>query len=153
MPKGQSASSGPISILLNAPPVFVPVANLNVDEQTPISLPLSISDQGTVTLSFAGAVPQGARRGFDRQQHGPVHLDPERVQGPGTYTIQVKATDTAGLTVVLPFQITVNEVDTSAVINPIAPISVSQGQRCVHVTASDTDLPAQALIFSLDPAP
>ncbi len=152
--KGQSASSGPISILLNAPPVFAPVANLNVDEQTPISLPLSISDQGTVTLSFAGAAPQGAAVASTGSNTGLFTWTPSEAQGPGTYTIQVKATDTAGLTVVLPFQITVNEVDTAPVINPIAPISVSQGQTArVHVTASDTDLPAQALIFSLDPAP
>ena len=132
---------------------YCAVANLNVDEQTPISLPLSISDQGTVTLSFAGARAQGAAVASTGSNTGLFTWTPSKAQGPGTYTIQVKATDTAGLTVVLPFQITVNEVDTAPVINPIAPISVSQGQTAgrVHVTASDTDLPAQALIFSLDP--
>jgi hypothetical protein len=103
-------------------------------------------------LSFAGAAPQGAVVASTSSNAGLFSWTPSEAQGPGTYTITIKATDAAGLTAVLPFQITVNEVDTAPVISPLAPIAVSQGQSArIQVTARDADLPAQSLVYSLDP--
>ncbi|HEY1603322.1 MAG TPA: peptidylprolyl isomerase [Pirellulales bacterium] len=158
---GQTASSGPINILVTAPPVFAPIPDQTVDEQTTLSVPYSITDPGQVTLSIAGAAPAGAAVASTGTSPGPGTLvttdgvftwTPSEAQGPGVYTILLKATGDSGLAATESFQVTVNEVDSPPVFTPPGAITVKTGTSSqIQVTAQDPDLPAQQLVYSLDP--
>src|SRR5262249_39642165 len=106
---GGTASSGPIQITLSLAPVFTQIAHQTVDEQKGFTLPLSVTDQGQVTFSFATPPPAGAAVNFVSSTAGPGALvtsagvftwTPSEAQGPGVYTIAIKATDEAGLSTV-----------------------------------------------------
>jgi cyclophilin family peptidyl-prolyl cis-trans isomerase len=158
---GQTASSGPINILVTAPPVFAPIPDQSVDEQTTLSVPFSITDPGQVTLSIAGVAPAGTAVASTGTSPGPGTLvtnggvftwTPTEAQGPGVYTILLKATSTSGLSATESFQVTVNEVDSPPVFTPTGPITVKTGIASqIQITAQDPDVPTQQLVYSLDP--
>ena len=77
---------------------------------------------------------------------------PTEAQGPGVYTILIKATNTNGLSTTESFKVTVNEVDTPPVFDPVAPVTVQTGTTAqIQVVAHDADIPVQQLVYSLDP--
>jgi len=156
----RTATSGSIAIEVNAPPVIAAINDVTSNEQLPIALPITVTDQGAVTLSLAGAPPSGATLQTNGQTSnngtvtttGTFLWTPSELQGPGTYTILIKATDAAGLSTTIPFQVTVNEVDSPPTFNNPSTIDVRQGTTTqVQFKATDPDSPAQQLVYSLDP--
>ena len=79
---------------------------------------------------------------------------PGEDDGPGTHPVTIRVTDSGGATDETSFTITVTEGNTPPVLAPIANQSVNEG-TVVNVTASatDADLPAQTLTYSLVTAP
>ena len=108
-----------------------------------------------MTLSLGGAAPAGAQvasTGFTTgtrhvgDQCRRVQLDADRGTGPGVYTILIKATNTNGLSTTESFKVTVNEVDTPPVFDPVAPVTVQTGTTAqIQVVAHDADIPVHNL--------
>src|SRR5262249_24658091 len=85
---------------------------------------------------------------------GRLTWQPTEAQGPGTYTIRVRVTDNGSpnLSETKSFTVTVNEVNSPPLLAPIADQTVNEGNALsLAVTATDPDLPANMLTFSLDP--
>src|SRR4029450_1140165 len=81
---------------------------------------------------------------------------PTEAQGPGMYTIRVRVTDNGSpnLSDTKSFTVSVNEVNSPPVLTPIANQPVNEGNTLtLTAAATDPDLPANALRFSLLSAP
>jgi len=87
-----------------------------------------------------------------RQTSCPTPLG--ELDGPGVFTVTVIATDDGSpiLSDTGALVITVVEVDTPPVLAVVAPVTVNEGVLVsFSATATDSDLPAQTLTYSLDP--
>ncbi len=84
---------------------------------------------------------------------GLVTWTPTEVQGPSSYNVIVRATEVGGTqSSTLAFSIVVNETNEAPTLAPIPDRTLTEGTLVSFVnSASDTDLPAQNLRFSLDP--
>ena len=138
---------------VNAPPVFPAIADKNIDEGRTLSLNLAATDTDlpvqTLTYSL-DAAPPGAT--LDAAT-GAFAWTPSEVQGPGAYDITVRVTDNGipALSDLRSFHVTVNEVNTPPRLQAAADLSVMEGDALsFQVVATDDDLPAQTLAFSLE---
>jgi len=105
-----------------------------------------------LTFSLSGA-PAGAS--IDTHS-GVFNWTPSEQQGPASYNFSVIVTDDAAqpLTASQLVHVTVNEVNTPPVLAFIGDRTVDQGSTLTFTaTASDADLPANLLAFSLQNAP
>src|SRR4029078_5045378 len=83
---------------------------------------------------------------------GAIAWTPTEAQGPGTYPVQVKVTDsgTPALSVTNSFTLTVNEVNVAPVLTvPTSQTITELAAFSANATATDADLPAQTLTFTL----
>ena len=129
-----------------------PIADQTVDELATLSFTATATDGDlpaqTLTFDLVGA-PAGA----SITAAGAFTWTPTEAQGPGVYTFQVRATDdfttpAAGTTTV---KVTVNEVNEPPVLAAIGNQTVNElVQLAFTATATDPDLPANTLSFSLD---
>lgn len=140
---------------VNGPPVLDPIGDNTIDELTSFTFMATASDldlpANTLTFSLAGA-PAGA----SISSTGAFNWTPTEDQGPGDYTFAVKVTDNGSPNLSDQETITVhvNEVN-------VAPVLASIGDRTVNelttltftAAATDADLPANTLTFSLVGAP
>ncbi len=127
-------------------PVLAPIGDRTVDELTPLTFTAVATDTTSTVLTFTldagsvGSITPG----------GVYTWTPTEAQGPGVYTATVRVTD--GMWDDLEtIQITVNEVNTAPVLAPIGDQSIDELMTLVFTaTATDTDLPAQPLSYTLD---
>lgn len=109
------------------------------------------SPANTFDFSLAGA-PSGATI----TPGGTFSWTPTESQGPGTFTFDIVATDDGvpALSSSVEATVMVKEINTAPVLNPIAPRSINEGAPFkLQIVASDADLPADELIFTLEGAP
>jgi hypothetical protein len=143
-------------VLENRPPVFSPQTNVIIWEGQTLSLVASASDPDgdAVTYQLAPGAPPGLVLNGVSGQMTWITAEP---QGPSTNNIVLLARDsgTPSLTATQSFAIIVLESNTPPVLAPIANYTVEEGALLsISNTASDADLPAQKLTFSLgDDAP
>jgi RHS repeat-associated protein len=144
---------------VNVAPVLAPIGNQSVDEQATLSFTPSAGDQDlpaqTLTFSLdAAAVALGMTI---NPATGAFAWTPSESQGGASYSATITVTDNgsnpANLSHSETISIGVNEVNVAPVLAPIGNQSVDE-QATLSFTASatDEDLPAQTLTFSLDPA-
>jgi hypothetical protein len=142
----------------NTPPVLSGVATAaTIDELVQYTFTATATDSDnpvqTLTFSLVGA-PAGAAIGSST---GVFNWTPSEAQGPGVYAFKVRVTDngTPALFDENTITITVREVNTApllsgvpttATINELVPYSFT-------ASATDSDIPAQTLTFSLVGAP
>lgn len=148
------------TIIRVAAPVLDPIANQIVNEGQVLSFTAHATDADTpasdLTYSLTGSVPVGATI---NPQTGLFTWTPAEGQGPGTYSFSVVVLDngTPALSDSKPVQVTVNEVNQAPVLAPIhngQPFTVDEGQPLTFTaTATDADVPANTLTFSLQNAP
>ncbi len=104
----------------------------------------------TLTFSLDAGAPSGAS--IDPST-GVFSWTPTEAQGPGTYSITVRVTDT-GTPAQSDFEtinVTVNEVNAPPVLASLGDKAIQQGMTLQFTaTASDPDLPANGLTFALD---
>jgi hypothetical protein len=104
----------------------------------------------TLTFSLDEGAPGGAVINSDS---GRFTWTPTEAQGPGTYSITARVTDNGepNLSHARTFQVTVFEVNRAPVLSPIGNKTVDE-QTLLSFTAlaSDPDIPANTLTFSLD---
>lgn len=139
----------------NTPPELAEIEAQTVDEGATITFTASATDADgdTVAYSLTGAVPEGAA------------IDPvtgvftwvtDEADGQGTYTFDVVATDDGSPlgTAVRTVTLTVNELNQAPTLDPISETTVNEGELVtVTPVATDADLPAQTLTFSLTASP
>src|SRR6266700_3804748 len=138
----------------NAPPVLAAIGNQTVNELTLLTFTASASDPDageTLAFSLDPGAPAGATI---NAASGVFTWSPTEAQGPGVYPVTVRVTDsgTPRLSAYATINIAVNEVNTAPVLGPVSDQTVNEGTRLSFtVTASDADIPANTLTFSLDP--
>ena len=139
---------------VNSAPVVTDPGDKTVNELTALSFTVTAADPdlpaNTRTFSLDAGAPTGAAINAST---GAFSWTPTEVQGPGTYPITIRATDNGApsLSGTATITVTVNEVNA-------APVVTNPGNRAVNeqvalsfsVTATDSDLPADALTWSLD---
>ena len=135
---------------VNDVPVLDPIGDKTTDELVELTFTATASDVDlpaqTLMFSLEGA-PEGA---LINAGTGEFTWTPTEVQGPGEFNLEVCVSD-AITEVCEGITITVNEVNVDPVLDPIGNQTVVVGETLTFTaTASDADLPAQPLTFSLD---
>ena len=145
---------------VNIAPVLAAIGNSTIDEQaafnfsamaTDADLNTDNSPANNLTFSLDGA-PAGAAI----TSGGAFSWTPTEAQGPGTYTFTVRVTDdgTPNLSDEEEITITVNEVNLPPVLDTISNQTGYWGNVfSFDADATDADLPANTLTFSLIGAP
>jgi hypothetical protein len=150
------SSTGEVRIAVaevNNPPVFVQPDPVSVDELTLLSVQLvAVDPEGTgIRFNLDSTPPTGLQL---NPSTGLITWTPTELQGPGSYVLLVRATDSSAeqVSTVRELLITVREVNQPPTLAPIASVTLDEGGTVRFVAqASDHDRPAQILTFSLDP--
>jgi hypothetical protein len=139
---------------VNVAPVLATIGNKSVNEGSPLSFTATATDGDvpahTLTFSLDAGAPAGASI---NPSSGAFTWTPTEADGPGTYNVTVRVTDNGSpnLSDSETIQITVNEVNTAPVLAAIGNKTVNEGSLLTFTaSASDSDVPAQALTYSLD---
>jgi len=141
------------SIPPNAAPTLAAIADQTIAEGLTLALTASATDSdvpaNTLTYSLDPGAPAGASiNGVT----GAFSWTPTEAQGPGSYTITVRATDNG-----LPprddtktFHVTVMEVNVAPTLAAIADQTMNEGAFSDFTAyGSDTDIPANALTYEI----
>jgi hypothetical protein len=140
---------------INHAPVLSALADWTVNEGEPISFSAQASDVNLPPQNLVFSLGSGAPAGANIDpQTGAFTWTPVEAQGPDSYHIGIIVTDSGSppAAAALSFAVTVNEVNQRPVLPPVADQVINQGGLLVFtVPASDTDVPAQTLVFSLLP--
>lgn len=139
------------TVEINTPPVLQAIANQSATENTPFTLTAMASDaEGNgLTFSLGGSVPAGMT--IDPAT-GVISWTPAEDQGGQTFTVTVVVTDDGAsqLSDSVDFMITVIEDNQAPVVQAVNDQTVGAGQTLsVQIQATDADLPAQTLTYSL----
>jgi len=140
------------AVFANQPPVISPIDSRSVTEGAQLSFRAVATDPDqpaqTLTFSLSNA-PEGAT--INPQTGDFSWLTTER-QGPGTYTITLRVTD-SGLprrAAAVSFGVTVTEFNSPPVLAEPPVLAIDEGLPFSYtVQAGDPDFPAQHLTFSL----
>ena len=136
----------------NSAPVLAAIGNQTIAEGTELSFTATATDAdlpaNTLTFSLAdgtGAVPTGATI----TAGGLFSWTPTEAQGPGTYTFDVVVSD-GTVTDIETITVTVTEANSAPILAAIGNQTIVEGTEISFTaTATDTDLPADTLTFSL----
>jgi hypothetical protein len=134
----------------NVPPVLSPIGNKTVDEQKLLTFTATATDSDTLTYSLGAGAPSGATI---NSSTGVFTWTPTESQGPGTYSVTIIVSDNGApsLSDSEVISIGVNEINVAPVLAPIGNKSVTVGGRLTFdASATDSDVPANSLRFSLD---
>ncbi len=141
---------------VNTAPVLNPIASLTNNELTTFTFTATATDSdlpaNTLTFSLLNAPPGSGINGAS----GVFAWTPTEAQGPSTNTFQVVVTDngTPALSATQAVTLVVREVNTAPVLNPIASLTNNELTAFTFTAiATDSDLPANTLTFSLLNAP
>jgi hypothetical protein len=132
------------------PPVITNPGNKTVNEGECLNFTVTATSAGGGTLTFI--LGAGAPAGASITSGGQFSWCPTEAQGPGIYTITVNCSD--GVSVASAnFTVTVLEVNLAPVLAPIGDRTACGPGALVSftATATDPDLPANTLTFSIDP--
>jgi methyl coenzyme M reductase subunit C len=134
---------------VNVAPVITNPGNQTVNELSLLSFSVTATDAdvpaNTLTFSLGAGAPAGAAI----TAGGAFTWTPTEAQGPGSFPITINVSDGTA-TVGTSITVTVNEVN-------VAPVITNPGNKTVNelallsfsVTATDADVPANTLTFSL----
>lgn len=135
------------------PPNITPIEDQATDEGQPLQFTVTATDPDSPASSLQFRLEAGAPLGATiNATTGDFAWTPTESQGPGTFSVSVTVTDEAGLTDTETVSITVREVNLPPQLDPIDDRAIDVGQTVMlNATASDPDLPANVLQFSLEP--
>ncbi|MBX3732514.1 MAG: hypothetical protein KF791_07965, partial [Verrucomicrobiae bacterium] len=139
----------------NTAPVVGAVADLAVEELTPLTLQLEATDaeQPVQTLTYWLL---GGPAGMTVSAAGLLNWTPTEAQGPGQYPVTVLVTDNGArpLGTQVQFTVGVSEVNQAPVLAAVADREVNAlSPLTVQLEASDGDVPAQTLMYGLVSGP
>jgi hypothetical protein len=154
-----AASENSVTQQVNAPssaaPVLDVIGNKTVNELQALTFTATANDAAGQTLTFsldpgtAGAIPAGATI---NSSTGAFTWTPTELQGPGTYTFDVCVADngTPSLSDCETITVAVNEVNLPPELGAIGAKNIDEEVALTFTaTATDPDLPANTLSFSL----
>ena len=155
-PDGQTATSGTGILTIsggatNHPPTLTAIPNKTVVEQTLLTFTNTASDPdgGPLTFSLDPGAPTNAAV---NPTNGIFLWTPTETQGPSSNSIIVRVTDNGSLSDTKMFSVIVTESNQPPVLSFIANQTVNELTLLTFTAnASDTDLPLNALTFTLDP--
>ncbi len=138
---------------VNSAPMLQAIGNKTVNEESQLTFTASATDAdlpaNTLTYSLVGA-PTGASINATT---GVFTWIPTEAQGPGIYTFTVRVSD-GMLLAEESITVTVNEVNSAPVLQAIGNQTVNEGNLLTFTaSATDADLPANTLTYSLVGAP
>jgi len=142
--------------ILNDDPLLASISPIAVDENAQLNFQIQLTASpevlGTNSLVFSLTnAPAGAAI---HPVTGMLSWTPTEGQGPGVFNLGVHVEDGIEINETESFTVTVNEVNSAPTIDPIANKVVAElSTLSFSITASDADLPANDLQFSLDAAP
>ena len=129
------------------PPVLAAIGNKTVNELSLLSFTATATDADLDPLTFS--LDAGAPAGAAITTGGAFTWTPTEAQGPGVYPITVRVSD-GTLSDFETINVTVNEVNSTPVLNPIGDKTVDElSLLSFTATATDADLPANTLTFNL----
>ena len=140
----------------NRPPDIDPIATQTVQEATAFSYTATATDPDDPPNNFSFALGAGAPSGMSITAAGAISWTPTEAQGPGTYEITVEATDDGDppLTGSETFTIIVTEHNRAPTLTAPANLSGNELSAITFTaSATDPDIPANTLTFSLVGAP
>jgi hypothetical protein len=139
----------------NAAPVLDPIGNKAVAEGALVTFTATADDADIPTQTLTYTIDAGAPAGaVINATNGIFNWTPSEAQGPGTYPVTVRVTDngTPARNDSETINIVVSEANTAPVLALISNQTNSPGNLITFTaSATDADLPAQSLAFSLDP--
>ena len=137
----------------NAAPVLAPIADKTVNEQQTLTFTATTTDADAgQTLSYS--LDAGGTTASIDPVSGVFTWTPSEAHGPWTNTFTVQVTDNGSpaMSDSNTFQVTVKEFNVAPVLAPIPDQTVNEGQTLtVTAAATDADLPANTLTYSLEP--
>ncbi|MEY2410059.1 MAG: hypothetical protein QOF48_2729 [Verrucomicrobiota bacterium] len=138
----------------NTPPSLAQLPDRTVDEGTLLSFVAVATDTNepaqALTFSLDAGAPTNAT--IDSVS-GQFAWTPVEAQGPGVYSITIRVADNGlpTLTSSQSFTVTVNEVNNAPVLTAPLSRTIPEGSLLILTnSATDSDTPAQRLVFSLD---
>ena len=137
----------------NTPPVLAAIGNRTATEGVLLSFNATATDADIPVQSLTFSLDAGAPGGASISPSGAFTWAPSEAQGPGSYPITIRVTDSGSplLSDSETITITVNETNNAPVLNPIGNKSGAEGTLITFTaTATDTDEPVQTLAFTLN---
>ena len=141
---------------VNTAPSLNTVGNKTVNESNLLTFTVTGTDADLPAQSLAYSLDAAAPTGASITSGGVFTWTPTEAQGPQTYfvTVIVRDSGTSPLSASNTFIIDVREVNLAPVLAPIGHKTNSEGSLLTFTaTATDADLPAQDLTYSLSNAP
>lgn len=138
-----------LAVTANFYPLLHPIPAQTVDEGTTLSFAVVTNPAPTLVFSLVPGAPSGAAI---NPTSAVFTWTPTAAQAPSTNLVSVRVVDTgpAALASTNSFIVVVRDVNTAPVLAPIGDKSVFAGATLAFTnTATDADLPAQTLTFSL----
>ncbi len=137
--------------VINVRPTIPAIGTQTIDEMSAFNLPLGATDADTPTQTLSYSL-QSSPGGATVNGSGVFNWTPNEQQGPMTTNITVRVTDngTPNLSATNTFTVIVNEVNVAPVVGALSDHTINAGQTInFSATASDSDVPANMLSFSL----
>jgi hypothetical protein len=137
----------------NTAPILGVIGNRSMEEGSSLTFTATATDGQVPPQSLTFSLDAGAPAGAGITPDGDFTWTPSEAQGPGVYPITVRVSDNGSpvLSDSETFTVTVSEVNTAPVLNPIGNKVETEGALLTFTaTASDIDEPAQLLTYSLD---
>ena len=141
---------------VNRAPTIPALVNQTIAELAPLNATFTGSDPDLPANSLTFALVSGPAGATVNVTSGAVAWTPTEAQGPGTFQIRVAVSDNQNpaLRNTNTLNVTVTEVNTKPTLAAIPDLSIMAGTPIgVTAVATDTDLPAQTITYSLDAAP
>jgi hypothetical protein len=141
---------------VNSAPLLTVPANQTIDEQTALNVSASAIDPDLPANALTFSLPSAPAAMSIDPNTGAISWTPAEADGPATYTISVAVTDDGSppLSVTNSFTVTVNEVNNPpSLFVPVDQTIDELTTLNVSASATDPDLPANALVFSLGAHP
>jgi hypothetical protein len=138
----------------NTPPALAAVGNKAVDEGALLDFDLTATDSDVPAQTLTFTLDPGVPAGANVSGGGSFTWTPTEGQGPGVYTVTARVTDNGmpPLSDTRTFQIVVAEVNESPLLTAITNRTINEGVlHTFPASATDVDVPANELTFSLDP--
>ena len=136
----------------NLPPVFLPIGNRSVNEEALLQFTVQATDaDASQVLSYSLGADAALGMSLDAVT-GVFTWRPTEAQGPGVFLVTLRVTDngTPARSTVERITVTVDEVDRLPILGSLPDRVVNEGSLLTFTAeASDPDLPAQSLRFSL----
>ena len=134
---------------LNSAPVLPPSTNYTINELTTLIVTNTATDAETNALSYMMLSPPD-HASIDT--NGVITFSPDEAQGPGVYALTTVVTDngTPNLSATNTITVTVNEVNSAPLLTVPGTQMVNESDLLsVYASATDSDIPANTLTFSL----